>query len=296
MTIASCYLSPEGVVLGADSTSTYFTASGPHYFNHGQKLFEIGVDSTLGIVTWGLGGLAVSSHRMLVAALADDLRKKKAASVAEVATRWCQQFWKAYSNAMSNDIAQCEALSKLHPYDPLSVPPKSNSRTKDQETQFIRLRNMLRVGFCLGGHVLPDRTPHAFQTLFDALDGQPPTPTEIPMGKHRFWGVPNMSARLLNGYDDNLRKAILSSGKWVGTEADLDNVLKKQSLTHPPAPMRDAVDFTYSCILSTIKALKFSEYAQTCGGPIEIAVITVDRPFRWVRHKEWDAAITEGDP
>lgn len=113
------------------------------------------------------------------------------------------------------------------------------------------------------------------------------------MGKHRFWGVPNMSARLLNGYDDNLRKAILNSGKWGGTPEELDNILKKQLLTHPPAPMRDAVDFTYSCILSTIKALKFLEYAQTCGGPIEIAVITVDRPFRCVTSSGMQLSLRE---
>jgi hypothetical protein len=232
---------------------------------------------------------------MLVAALADDLRKKKPTSVAEVATRWCQQFWKAYAAAMSAEIAQCDALSKMFPFDPLDTPPKQNSRTKDQEAAYLKLRGALRVGFCLGGYVLPDRIPFAYQTLFDPLDGVP-TPSQIPIGKHRFWGVPNMSARLLNGFDDNLRKAVLNSGKWSGTPEELDNILKKQSLIHPPAPMRDAVDFTYSCILSTIKALKFSEFAQTCGGPIEIAVITVDRPFRWVRHKPWDAAITEGDP
>jgi hypothetical protein len=144
-------------------------------------------------------------------------------------------------------------------------------------------------------YVVSDRKPCAFETLFDPLNKQP-TPTEIPVGGQRFWRAPNMIARLLHGSDPSLRQSILASGKWSGTEADLDNLLKKQMLSHLLAPMRDAVDFTYACILSTIKALKFSNFAQTCGGPIEIAVITSDRPFRWVRHKSWDAAITEGEP
>src|SRR5260370_17368577 len=101
-----------------------------------------------------------------------------------------------------------------------------------------------------------------FQILFDPLNSNT-APTAMPMGKHRFWGVPNMTARLLNGFDDKLKTAILTSGKWSGNEQDLDNILKKQSLSHPPAPMRDAVDFTYSCILSPIKTLKFSHYSQT---------------------------------
>jgi hypothetical protein len=47
VTIAICYVSPEGVVLGADSTTTY----GTHHFNNSQKLFEVGEDSSLAIVT-----------------------------------------------------------------------------------------------------------------------------------------------------------------------------------------------------------------------------------------------------
>lgn len=61
MTIAVCYVSQEGVVLGADSTTTY----GTHHFNNSQKLFEVGEDSTLAMVTWGLGGLHVNSYRTM---------------------------------------------------------------------------------------------------------------------------------------------------------------------------------------------------------------------------------------
>ncbi len=65
-------------------------------------------------------------------------------------------------------------------------------------------------------------------------------------------------------------------------------------LEHPTLPIRDAIDFVHACIQSTIKAHKFSNLSQICGGPIEIAVIRTDRRFRWVRHKNWDAAIMEG--
>jgi F420-0:gamma-glutamyl ligase len=43
-----------------------------------------------------------------------------------------------------------------------------------------------------------------------------------------------------------------------------------------------------------IKTMKFSHMAPVCGGPVEIAVVTTDRKFRWVRHKQSDAAIGEG--
>jgi len=54
MTIAACYLSSEGLVLGADSTSTMFVqgpgpnASGnDHHYNFAQKIFQIGESSAL---------------------------------------------------------------------------------------------------------------------------------------------------------------------------------------------------------------------------------------------------------
>ncbi len=104
-----------------------------------------------------------------------------------------------------------------------------------------------------------------------------------------------MINRLLFGCDDNLLGSILNSGKWTGTYQELLDIALQQAITHPPLPIRDAIDFTHACIVSTIKALKFSSFSQICGGPVEIAVITTDRKFRWVRHKPWDTAITEGE-
>jgi hypothetical protein len=105
-----------------------------------------------------------------------------------------------------------------------------------------------------------------------------------------------MINRLIYGCDGELRQQILSSGHWTGTEADFDTIRGRFTLTHPILPIRDTIDFVYSCIFTTIKAMKFSNFSQICGGPIELAVITTDRRFRWVRHKDWDIAITEGMP
>jgi hypothetical protein len=57
VTIAVCYVTPEGVVLGAASATL---PGGFHYFNFNQKVFEIGEPGrgTLGIATWGLGRLS----------------------------------------------------------------------------------------------------------------------------------------------------------------------------------------------------------------------------------------------
>ena len=130
--------------------------------------------------------------------------------------------------------------------------------------------------------------------LFHPLTDKP-APTPLPRHDACVWGVPNIAKRLILGADERLVPDVMNSGHWTGTEADLLVILNQYMLPHPPLPMRDAIDFVHMCIFSTIKALKFSPYSQTCGGPIEIAVITADRDFRWVMHKSWDSAITDGD-
>lgn len=296
MTIAACYISPEGVVLGADSTTT-FLASGsnpPHYYNHAQKLFELGDGSTLGVVTWGLGGLDVSSHRTLLALFADDLKGRQPKSVKEVAERWAKGFWAEYTSPpIAARIAQCRALDQKPPFDPAAVTPDPNARTEQEEQMYVYLRGSLAVGFCIAGYLLPDRKPAAFEIIIGPLAAGPIV-QERPPGCY-FWGAPNPIHRLVFGCDEQLKTAIMNSGKWTGTRPELDTLVAQHVLSHPPTvPIREAIDFVHACISSTIKAFKFSPQAQICGGPIEIAVITTDRQFRWVRHKAWDAAITEG--
>jgi hypothetical protein len=287
MTIAACYLSPEGIVLGADSTSTYAIGGAVRHYNHAQKLFEIGNGSTLGVVTWGLGGLAFDSYRRLFSLFADDLSQNSAHSIDEVVGRWIDFFWPKYE--LAPFVKECKPLSAKKPFDSTRPCTASDYRTAQEE----ELLQQLKVGFCIGGYVLSDRSPAAAVCQFEPL-GDKPSAVRVPLGSFQFWGAPNMIKRLVFGCDDELRRAILDSGRWAGSETDLDDLLAQQRLAHPMVPIRDAVDFVHTCILSTIKALKFSKFSPICGGPIELAVITTDRPFRWVRHKEWDSAISEG--
>lgn len=296
MTIATCYVTAEGVVLGADSAASY--GPGAHY-NHMQKVFELGNgDCTLGVVLWGLATLVQTSYRSLFARLADDLKANAPTDLMEVATRWSALYWNAYQAAIADPDALKPAydlFSALHAkpaFDPSGQ--TQGARTLSEESDYNELRLNLTAGFCIGGHVLPDRTPGACSILVEPSHTAQPAPSAIPINGFRFWGAPNMIHRLLFAADSDTRASILLSGHWTGTSAELDAVLAQHSLGHPPLPIRDAIDFVHACIQSTIKAIKFSGFPKICGGPIEIAVITTDRPFRWVRHKEWDTAVIEG--
>ena len=210
--------------------------------------------------------------------------------MAEVASRWASDFWSVYS--AHPEYQRFVQLHNKAAHNPASKPPNPAERTQDEETAYGNLKLVLPVGFLVAGYVLPDRTPTAIEVLVDPIKGV--TQSGPVVANWRAWGAPNMMIRLVKGFDSNLLDAILASGNWTGTPADLHAVLAKFELLHPILPIRDAVDFVHSCIHSTIKALKFSALSQTCGGPIEIAVITSDRKFRWVRHKPWDERSSRG--
>lgn len=297
MTIAVAYVSPEGVVLGSDSTASAFSPAttagqgGFHYFNHNQKVFEIGENSTYALALWGLGSVGFISYRTLIAQLADSFVRKPPTSVLDVANQWVAKLSPEYGRFLGTH-ARLQQLQAKAPYDPQYDPPNPNVRTQVEEKELTDLSLGLGVGFYLGGYHPANRKPEAYRLWFDAKNS---TPTPQPIAAWSADGAPNMMQRLLYGYDAGLKAAILGSNSWQGAPADLDAILAGFVLSHPLLPIRDAIDFVHACILSTIKAMKFSSFTQICGGPVELAVITTDRKFRWVRHKVWDAAIVEGE-
>ena len=129
-------------MLGADSTTTYPGQGGQqHYYNHSQKLFELSNDperGTLGAVTWGLGGLQVSSHRTLLAELADDIDSHPITSVSDAADRWSTKFWSAYSDPacpIAPFIAAYKALDAKRVHASQAAPDPS-MRTADEEQNY----------------------------------------------------------------------------------------------------------------------------------------------------------------
>ncbi len=280
MTIAACYLCPEGVVFGADSTTTF----GNRYYNHAQKIFEVGGrGSSLGIVIWGLGGLGSISYRSLIWQFAEQNKNAPTATVQEVANRFAQFFWPHYATHMAIPIARFQQLAAQAQLNPAEL--------EERQTLFGNLSG----GFCLGGNLRHDHTPQSYIISYGpAL--QAATVNPVLMCQPVFWGQPSMIQRLFSGIDEGLFRDILQSGRWNGTPADLLNLVNQRRLSVPgPLPIREAVDLVYASLYSTIKTLKFSQLAPVCGGPIEIAVITTDRPFRWVRHKKFDTAMPFGE-
>jgi hypothetical protein len=278
MTIAACYLCPEGVVLGADSTTTRTAPEMMLHYNYGQKIFEIGEQGTIGLATWGMAGFPRTSYRTLLARLSDRLEGLNVTTVRQVAEEWSGAFWAEYVESYHDRLREVRELL-------------GRERTPQDEDMLAMLTQWFAGGFCIGGYVGPARQPEAWEITYD-LTKQSPEISEIQMGKTRFWGCPNIIERTIFGFDVDLLLDIVKSGKWQGTTEDLVDIVLKYKISQPPnLPIREAIDWVHASINTTIKVMKFSDMAPVCGGPIEVAAITTDRPFRWVCHKKFDAAI-----
>lgn len=285
MTIAACYLSPEGVVLGPDSAATF----GPtNHFMHEQKIFEIGKrgESRLGLVMWGLAAFDEISYRTLIARFSDTVAEDSGVSIELLAQRWSEMFWGTYTSQFANLIELFKELSQ----------PGDTSADLDEQRD--ELAHAMSGGFCLGGYALPGRTPEAYAITY-SIQQDAPNIDKLAMGKPRFWGQPNMLQRLSMGIAIDTYMGILDARdqdgqlRWHGTSEDLIQIIEENRLGIPSRhlPIREAIDWVHSSIYTTIKAMKFANLPPVCGGPIEVAVITSDRHFRWVRHKELDTAI-----
>ena len=121
MTIAACYHSNEGIVLGADSTATVTPQEPQGYdvairhFNHWRrKSLRSGCNSqvgSIGISVDGLAEIGPHSNRSLAARFADDLEAKPPSSMDEVAERWSVKIWDVFSSTYTAQISRFAQLA-----------------------------------------------------------------------------------------------------------------------------------------------------------------------------------------
>jgi hypothetical protein len=261
MTIAATYLVSDGVVLGADSSTTVQVFKPERtdvvqLLSHSQKVFEVGEKSRMGICTWGAGSLGNISHRTIVAQLADKTTDRTTLKEAS------------------------EILVGI-------VSP------------LIKGREIPFVGYYLGGWNKGNHEPACFHIEITPKENKV-FPIELglcsfsgnPIFFSRvFWGF---DQTLRDKLREELKKSInVEKFDTVFEEAFIKASAGLASIGFQDLPIREAVDFIYSYLHITVKAEKFKFGSPSCGGPIEVGFISTDRRFRWVRHKAFSSAITE---
>lgn len=264
MTIAAAYLVSDGIVFGADSSttiqvSTQQGAGVVQLLTHSQKVFEVGSNSRFGVCTWGAGSIGKISHRTIIARLADKVDDKM-----------------TIQNA-------AEKLVNI-----------AEPEVKKAEVDF--------VGYYLGGWNPQSREP-ACVHIEIRKDKSKVTPLGLGLcsfsGNASFFS--RVFRGYDQQLPDSLRSKLKSSLP-SDIQKDFDKIFKKAfdevsaslvTAGFQDLPIREAIDFIYSYLHITVKAEKFKYGPPSCGGPIEVGFISTDRPFRWVRHKPFSSAIIE---
>lgn len=263
MTIAAAYLTSEGIVLGADSTTTVTIPSGGvvQLFDHAQKIYEIGEGTSFALCTWGAGMVGPLSHRSVAALTGDKIDETK--SVKDVVD------------------AVCDVVS-----------PHLGSLPADNG-----------FGYFVGGIDPQTRAPRCFRVLFGSQGPQIEPELAIGEARfegapHYFSRVfvgfePDLPHKLLEALKRRLPDV---DGLDNAFEEACNEVLPAYaSIGSTDIPIREAIDYVHTYLAITIKAFKFRYGPPPCGGETEIGFVTTDRKFRWAAHKPFLSAVLENN-
>ncbi|HLG28798.1 MAG TPA: hypothetical protein VI387_01190, partial [Candidatus Brocadiales bacterium] len=241
MSIAAAYLVSEGLVLGADSSTTVkvSTPQGAgvvQLLTHSQKVFEVGNDSRLGICTWGAGSIGNISHRTIVAQLADKIDNET--TVEDAAKELVNIVEPALKKTTTDFVGYY-----MGGWDPKSHEPACFHIEIRQDLKKIEPFPLGQCSF--------SGNPIFFQRVFRGFD-------------------PRLQDNLRNELKRVLSNTLPENFDTVFNEAFEKVSAPLATIGFRDLPIREAIDYVYSYLHITIKAEKFKFGPPTCGGPIEI--------------------------
>lgn len=269
MTIAAGILAADGVVLASDSATSVVTADGhvSAVLPGGQKIFQLGMNRPYGFVFFGAASFGLQAYRDLLTTFDAQLGEENP-PVEVLAHRFldfAKQSW--------------ESSAEKYGFDPEPFPS---------------------AGFLIGGCGSEESACSLARVVLRQETDEDESILHLSKpGAFQFEGYPGAACRLVFGCDDATWEKIKQFIPEDKRDEALQRLFEPSQLRAAPTPflpLRDAIDYIYWIVYSTIKYHKFIGGPQVCGGKVELACITSDRGFRWVTHKSLDWAIgdTEG--
>ena len=271
MTIALLIKVHDGVVLAADSATT-FTAAQPdgsttimNIYNNANKVFNLHKNLPIGAMTWGLGNIGPAS----ISTLSKDLRAKFHAE---------SHPWALDPNEYDIEDVASQTAQFFH--DDHFVPLYEN----------VEDNHKPELGYLVGGYSSGSDEPRVF--VINTTGPNAGKPTEILANDTgaAWWGQPEAISRILTGVSLDTAAALTNLGvaplQAQQTAAAIQQQVQKQ-LVVAAMPIQDAIDLAEFLVHATIQYVRFSPGGATVGGPIEIATITKHEGFKWVARKHY---------
>ncbi|MDP2320749.1 MAG: hypothetical protein Q8O42_15585 [Acidobacteriota bacterium] len=316
MTIAVSIKVGEGLVLAADSTSSYFSQGTlAQSYHHARKLLQLS-DFPIGVLTYGLGNIAGRNLESLVAEFEREIGRVATSgnyTVQELSQRLHDFILAKYDhtfpppallpgaghapaggavdapapngpNQDGRGAANPDGASPAGGDGDAAVPPAPpQPPAADDRPQ---------LGVVVGGYSHDEFFPDEFQFV---IPGSPPWEIWPDVGGKqlygvRWWGQTAPIERLYLGCDFN------GFVQWFVDNGvpEADAVAYYQQLRdrvmwpiiYEGMPIQDAIDLAVYLVNVTIGHSRFAVGPAVCGGPIDVATIT-SAGFRWVKRKDW---------
>ena len=311
MTIAVSVKVGEGLVLAADSTSSYFSQGTlAQSYHHARKLLQLS-DFPIGVLTYGLGNIAGRNLESLVAEFEREIGSVNTAgnySVQELSqrlydfilTRFDLTFpppalLPAPGPAPDGDGEPSvgpvpDGPTAANPGDanvdggegeaaaPPAPPPAADDRPQ--------------LGVVVGGYSHNEFFPDEFQFV---IPGSPPAEIWPDVGAQqlygvRWWGQTAPIERVYLGCDFNgFVQWFIDNGVPEADAMAYYQQLRARimwPIIYEGMPIQDAIDLAVYLVNVTIGHSRFAVGPPVCGGPIDVATIT-STGFRWVKRKDW---------
>ncbi len=262
MTIVLALKVGDGLVLGADSASTVTTRNGYHnsYFN-AEKLFNLDRRLPLGLLTFGLGGLAgrsVSSH-------VKDLREALA-----------DAFDSRHLDVSSYSVGRAAELVREHFFEGLYKPTIEAGEDAPA------------MGFIVAGFSAGVRTGEVWTVTINrggtCDEPRCVVPASQMVGFH-VEGQPEAVHRLLLGWAPEILTRLIQVGVPEQDARVLLNATRP--LIDSTMPLQDAIDLVDYLVEVTCGFVRFEPGLATVAKPIDTAAITPHEGFRWIHRKHY---------
>jgi len=253
MSIIACVKVYDGLAIGAESMTQLFGASQQagqplqwvKAFSNAKKLFDVRQTPGVGVLTYGAGNIGSRS----VGSYIDEF----AGSITPVMT--IQEI----ANGL-RDHVQASYQAQFG-----QVPAGQQPAT----------------GFYVAGYSSNSHVGEELEFQFPQGDVVPPRPA----GFGASWrGVPVPFARLYSGVDPRIY--LLMQAQGVAPDIIARVQQEAANLVSPVAfdgmPVRDALGFCKFILETTIGVCTYELGVPSCGGPLQLAVITRREGFHWV--------------
>lgn len=254
MSIAVSVKVRDGIVLGTDSMSQIYMKDPQgrigvaQTYSNAHKLFQIAL--SIGVMTYGAGNIGKRSVQGLLEDFNREASESTKANVQEVAKALLKFFKDIYEEQLTG--------------------------VKKEERPL--------VGVFVGGYSHNSAFPEEWE--FQIPQNPKATPVRPKESFGTSWrGVSLPFTRLHMGIDPRIHDRL----KELGVDESILRQARepfKTSVAYDAMPLQDAINFAHHILRTTVDHTTFEIGPPSCGGPLDIAVITRLDGFRWVTERK----------